>query len=217
MMKRNIYFILILFVAALSSCVTNDISIVKRKYSPGYYVSVNHHKNIIAPQKTNENVIDSSHQDQQKIETSFTEVKELKTSITETLLAEEKVNRHQQNYTASKSKLSPFLSLANNKQTLANNTNKAEFGKVNSHNLVDKSKIKDTKIKALLKAGNKTQAELILLVILSLFPFLALLAMYLKDGEEITMNFWVDLILHLTVVGYLIFALLVVFDVINLA
>ena len=217
MMKRNIYFILILFVAGLSSCVTNDISIVKRKYSPGYYVSVNHHKNIIAPQKTNENVIDASHQDQQKIETSFTEVKELKTSITETLLAEEKVNRHQQNYTASKSKLSPVLSLANNKQILANNSNKTEFGKVNSHNLVDKSKIKDTKIKALLKAGNKTQAELILLVILSLFPFLALLAMYLKDGEEITMNFWVDLILHLTVVGYLIFALLVVFDVINLA
>jgi hypothetical protein len=41
--------------------------------------------------------------------------------------------------------------------------------------------------------------------------------MYLKDGEEITMNFWVDLILHLTVVGYLIFALLVVFDIVNLA
>jgi hypothetical protein len=59
--------------------------------------------------------------------------------------------------------------------------------------------------------------ETILLIILSLFPILALIAMYLKDGKKITNNFWIDLVLHLTIVGYAVFAVLVVLDVINLA
>lgn len=60
-------------------------------------------------------------------------------------------------------------------------------------------------------------ANIILLVILSLFPILALVAMYLHDGNQVTANFWVDLVLHLTIIGYAIFALLVVFDIVNLA
>jgi len=54
-------------------------------------------------------------------------------------------------------------------------------------------------------------------VILSLFPILALIAMYMKDGNSITLNFWVDLLLHLTIIGYLVFALLVVFDIVDLS
>lgn len=59
--------------------------------------------------------------------------------------------------------------------------------------------------------------ELLILVILSLFPFLALIAVFMKDGNNITTNFWIDLLLHFTVIGYIIFALLVVFDIINLS
>lgn len=59
-------------------------------------------------------------------------------------------------------------------------------------------------------------ANTIVLVILSLFPILCLIAVYLHDGS-ITKNFWIDLILHLTVIGEIIFALLVVLDVVNFA
>ncbi len=68
----------------------------------------------------------------------------------------------------------------------------------------------------------KTQAkptfdtELLILVILSLFPILALIAIFMKEGKVITTNFWVDLVLHFTLIGYIIFALLVVLDIINL-
>lgn len=65
------------------------------------------------------------------------------------------------------------------------------------------------------KKGGDT--ELIVLVILSLFPILCLIAIYLKDGKNITLNFWIDLILHFTLFGEIIFALLVVLDVVNLA
>jgi len=56
----------------------------------------------------------------------------------------------------------------------------------------------------------------LVLVILSLFPILCLIAVYLKDGG-ITLNFWVDLLLHLTVIGAMIFAILVVLDIVSLA
>lgn len=65
--------------------------------------------------------------------------------------------------------------------------------------------------------GGDADANLVVLVILSLFPILALIAMYIHDGHKITTNFWVDLILHLTIIGYIIFALLVVLDVVDLS
>jgi hypothetical protein len=66
------------------------------------------------------------------------------------------------------------------------------------------------------KAGG-SDTNIILLVILSIFPFICLIAMYLHDGKEVTLNFWICLLLHLTFVLWLVFALLVDFDVINLA
>ena len=41
--------------------------------------------------------------------------------------------------------------------------------------------------------------------------------MYLHDGKEITLNFWVDLLLYLTFIGWIIFGVLVVLDIVNLA
>ncbi len=63
------------------------------------------------------------------------------------------------------------------------------------------------------KSTNESNTSTVLLVILSLFPLLALLAIYLHQGE-INSYFWIDLLLHLTIIGYVIFALLVVLDVI---
>ncbi|MCX8080957.1 MAG: hypothetical protein N3F09_06965 [Bacteroidia bacterium] len=56
---------------------------------------------------------------------------------------------------------------------------------------------------------------LIVLVILSLFPILSLIAIYLKDGKKITLNFWICLLLHFLFL-YWLFALLRVLDIINL-
>ena len=70
---------------------------------------------------------------------------------------------------------------------------------------------------ALKKGQGGGNTNIVLLVILSLFPILALVAMYLHDGNQVTANFWVDLILHITIIGYAIFALLVVFGIVDLA
>lgn len=67
------------------------------------------------------------------------------------------------------------------------------------------------------KKGVNSDADTLVLVILSLFPILALIAIYIKDGKRITTNFWVDLLLHFLIIGYAIFAILVVLDIVNLA
>jgi hypothetical protein len=64
--------------------------------------------------------------------------------------------------------------------------------------------------------GKAADSNLIVMVILSLFPILALIAIWMHDGKTITLNFWIDLLLHFIFL-YWLFALLVVLDVINLA
>lgn len=56
----------------------------------------------------------------------------------------------------------------------------------------------------------------ILYLIMAFFPILCLIAVYLYDGEELTTNFWVDLILHLTIIGAMVFAVLVVLGIVSL-
>jgi hypothetical protein len=65
--------------------------------------------------------------------------------------------------------------------------------------------------------GSDASSNKILLIILALFPFICLIAIYLHDGKKVTLNFWITLLLHLTFVLWLVFALLVVLDVIDLA
>jgi uncharacterized membrane protein YqaE (UPF0057 family) len=60
--------------------------------------------------------------------------------------------------------------------------------------------------------------EKILWIILCLFPFINLIPVYLHDGKKVTANFIVTLILDLLFfLPGIIFALLVVLDVVNLA
>ncbi len=67
-------------------------------------------------------------------------------------------------------------------------------------------------------SSQKNNDDKIIQVILALFPILCLIAVYLHDGKKATTNFWVDLILHLLfLLPAVIFALLVVLDIINLA
>ncbi|MCX7729190.1 MAG: hypothetical protein N2203_06950 [Bacteroidia bacterium] len=65
-------------------------------------------------------------------------------------------------------------------------------------------------------ASQPSDDDRIIWVILAIFPVLCLIAIYLHDGKKLTTNFWIDLILHLLLIGAVIFALLVVLDVVNL-
>ena len=57
----------------------------------------------------------------------------------------------------------------------------------------------------------------ILYVILALFPILCLISIYLYQGQQISLDFWIDLLLHITVIGEVIYALLVVLDLFSAA
>ncbi|MCC6373107.1 MAG: hypothetical protein IT236_19035 [Bacteroidia bacterium] len=57
---------------------------------------------------------------------------------------------------------------------------------------------------------------MVLQIFLCLFPLLCLLAVILHDSKKVTVNFWVTLVLHLTLLGYIIFSLLVVTNAIDL-
>lgn len=70
--------------------------------------------------------------------------------------------------------------------------------------------------KATKKVKKDVDGNFIVMVILACFPILCLIAVYLHD-KDITMNFWIDLILHITVIGAMVYALLLVFDVIDFA
>ena len=48
--------------------------------------------------------------------------------------------------------------------------------------------------KSKLNSTQDVSNETILYIILSLFPILALIAIYLKEGKNITTNFWIDLL-----------------------
>jgi len=59
-------------------------------------------------------------------------------------------------------------------------------------------------------------AMFIVLVILCFFWWLNLISVYIHDKHQVTTNFWVTLLLNLTFIGGIIFSLLVVLDVVDL-
>jgi hypothetical protein len=65
------------------------------------------------------------------------------------------------------------------------------------------------------KKGKK-DSNFILLVILCFLWFLNLIAVYIHDGNTITLNFWITLLLDLTYIGGVIFSLLVILDLVDL-
>jgi uncharacterized membrane protein YqaE (UPF0057 family) len=62
-----------------------------------------------------------------------------------------------------------------------------------------------------------SEMNFILMVILCFFPFINLIPVYLHDGRSITMNFWLTLILDcLVFIPGIVFALLVILDIVDL-
>lgn len=184
----------------LSSC-ADKFSLTKRKYTKGYY---------FASSKSNSSTKNQS-------ETKNLKVKNL--AIKNSDLAVQPTSNPE---IISNSNNTPII--VTNAHAKVNSPKNVELNitaSANSkNNFATKAVIKPVADKKNTTTNSQKKASsdtnLIVLVILSLFPILALIAIYLKDGKTITMNFWIDLLLHFIFL-YWLFALLVVLDVFSLA
>jgi uncharacterized membrane protein YqaE (UPF0057 family) len=189
----------------LASC-ANDVRIVKRKYNSGYYVStgskINHQNTAASVKSTNNAIAAEPEQLNQATETAEMPV----TASSDNTITPVVKNNF------------PTISQLQKKESITKQTDVIPSAK--EQKMIAKIDKKAKKAEARMAKKQKkggADANLVLLVILCFFPFLNLIAMYLKDGSQITMNFWIDLLLDcLFFFPGIIFALLVVLDIINL-
>jgi hypothetical protein len=195
-MKKIIVYASSLLLIFLASCSTSGI-VMKRKYNKGYYVdfaSNSNHKKVI--DKTKDPVNDLSFK--KIMAQSEPKSSAIQESISKALT---------QNIQIKKSN----VSLNKNKPVESNRTlRNLKILKPLVKKVISK---KESKLVLKKDGGDISIVE----VILSLFPILCLIAIYLHDGKKITMNFWVDLLLHLTFIGEIIYALLVVLNIFSLS
>ncbi|MBX3164609.1 MAG: hypothetical protein KF900_09010 [Bacteroidetes bacterium] len=196
-MKSKIILAATVAAVVLSSCATS-FGIQKRRYSKGYHVSVTH-----------KNKVENKH-GQTKNTVAHTENETVKTEIVNAAPEVKTVNHVE------------FAQVA------SQNTNPQTSTKQQENNVVTASvkqnvvTAKQVDFKPVVMAKKQAQAtgsgggtNIVVLVILSIFPILALIAVWLHDSKAITLNFWITLILHFVAL-YWLFALLVVLDIINL-
>lgn len=194
----------LLAVLLLGSC-ANKFSLVKRKYNKGYYLDI---------------AGKSSKQDNKQEKTVALNTKKINTvSDNKEALAEIK---------PSTIKTLPLVNLneaqANNspaKQTVKKNpalvTASANKNLINTRVNIKTLALKNAESKTSAAKGDSGVSKIIL-IILCFFPFINLIPVYIHDGNKLTLNFLVTLLLDLLFfIPGIIFALLVVLDVVNLA
>lgn len=191
----------LLAVILLGSC-ANKFSLAKRKYTKGYYFASskntsagkkeNEHKGVVAKQLNKKNTIIP-------VETSSAiEIKD------QPLVVNKNTEQVIVKNTASKRSLAPVTASAKSKEHFFfKPAVKAVSQKQNISNINDKKGSSDT--------------NLIIMIILCLFPFINLIPVYLHDGKKLTLNFLITLILDFTWVLGVVYALLVILDVVDLA
>lgn len=202
----SIVSVVVLVGILLSSCTSQKNGLaIKRKYNKGYYIAHNHKKsNLVTKDSNSDKVVKAT--ENKVVSLAEVEMPAIKTIIStvnhETIPVEkaEKINEVKHNTIISDSKNATASSVDTKVKT--------------SHKTFVINNKSESKAKT---TSGDSDTMTILLVILCIFPILALIAMFLHDGNSITLNFWVDLLLHLTVIGYIIFGILVVLDLVNLA
>ena len=201
--------IFILIAVVLASCNSGKNALVmKHRYTKGFYIAgkSKHHKSKkaddLATNKKTETTQQTLAPTLQTIEDNKTIETNIENSTASSVVASpEKI--------ASENKSITKKSEKEFKTTVLNKT----FSNIKSIATVKTSANKQT----ILNKGKSLSSDQIVQLILALFPILCLIAVYLKDGSKITNNFWITLVLHLTVYLECIFAVLVVLDIINLA
>jgi hypothetical protein len=196
-------FILPLIAIILLSSCANKFSLQKRRYNKGFYLDLG--SNHSSPKKNN--LRPAAHLESKKTELAVNKNDESSLKIAEQSEAAISIASFEK---TSVKKSGPAI--ASSKP--ASEKAVASAQKIQKERRTFKS-LPLSVIKGKEAHKGKANANKILLIILSLFPILALIAIYLHDGS-ITLNFWIDLILHFLLL-YWLFALLVVVDAINLA
>lgn len=193
-MKKTIAILAVIGII-FSSC-NGKYTIAKRKYNKGFYVSKSS-TNSTKPGVAQSKPVKINTQEE-KIETVVV-AKSIEIAPLKTITPP--VSNEINSYVKSPSHGPAIASISKNNYS---NTKEIKSLKVEHTKTTVKSNLR------------KGDSNLIVMVILSLFPILCLIAVYMHDSG-ITLNFWIDLLLHLTLIGEIIFALLVVLDVIDLA
>ncbi len=194
-MKKLIGFLALAVI--ISSC-GNKMTLMKRHYTKGYYLhhSTSVDKKEVVAQAGN---IHAEKMPSVQINLENKIQNDLSISASKAKVIEQQERSYQSNIVKNVPTAPPVV----------NGTNST----ILTHNL---QLAKDVKVAAKKTDQRKGDANIIVMVILALFPLLCLIAVYLHDGG-VTTNFWIDLLLHLTVIGEIIFALLVVLDVVDFA
>ncbi len=192
---KKIIALIAIFGIVLSSC-NGRYTIAKRKYNKGFYVS--------------------------KSGNSSTKPAVAHTKATKISAPEEKV----ETVVIAKEKtidIAPLKTVSQplmNEQVpqIKNSAHGVAIASTSRNNYTPTSEIKPVKINSSKSNSTKkgSDSNLILMVILCFLWFFNLIAVHMHDGG-ITTNFWITLLLDFTFIGGVIFSLLVVLDVIDLA
>lgn len=201
-MKKLVLFLAIVGIA-LSSC-NGKYTIAKRKYNKGFYVSRS------SSNKSNDQQIADKKRNIQA-DLSQTEIVKSTTEKTDKELIDQ-VKLNDEILISSSSKSDPKIFSNHTNETIA--LASIQSNHVPMHVNFKKIEISNSKIEH--SSKKDSDSDKIIQIILALFPILCLIAVYLHDGKSIKLNFWIDLLLHLTFIGEIIFALLVVLDIIDL-
>lgn len=192
--------IALLAIVFLASC-SGKYGVMKRRYNKGYYIA--HSSKINNPVQ---------HSEQKELKTEKMAIKinspeqsssniELASATTIQALTFSKINSEVRTRST---KSEPVATAASRL-----------IGHDNYHlKTIDPLLTEHSKIKSKPKKADDSSVTKVLLVILCLFPILALVAIFLHDGD-ITLNFWIDLLLHFVLL-YWLFGILVVLDVVDL-
>ena len=195
---KQITFLVVLVALFTASCSNKNGMFTKRKYTKGHYIA--HVGKVQKPQAHEAKATDRALPVQVKSEyvkptisaanannTAFAAASNVKSQTTHAVKPVQ-VSTQQHEQTVTKTNLTQ---------------------KVANHRAINKI--------SHAKKEKASDDNLIIWVILSLFPILCLIAVYMHDGKAVTTNFWIDLVLHITFWGCCLFALLVVLDIIDLS
>lgn len=202
---KNLLLLLTIIGIGLTSC-NGKYTIAKRKYNKGFYVSRsngNHTKPAVAISANSLKVNNNESIAKEVVTTqnkNFDENANAIVTITPPILSKPLINQNNEAFVITKKQSNTTItsSAANIKSPLQS----IQPIKMNKNNLY-----------ASKKGGDD---NLILWIILCFLWWLNLIAVYLHDGKDITLNFWITLILDFTFIGGVIFSLLVVLDVVDL-
>ncbi len=198
-MKNKIILSLVTIIF-LSSC-ANKFSLTKRKYTKGYYFASSKNNNSSKKENENNNLTVKNLSSKKTELAQTTTTAELKNTepieIAKTEMPVLKTNKIKQ---ATKTV----------HDLIASNHNKTVYNSPTVRSLPSSEKPLQQATKS------DSDVKLIVMIILCFFPFINLIPVYLHDGKVLTLNFLITLLLDFTFILGIVFALLVVLDVIDL-